>query len=188
MSDGGEFDRAVDGAWREFRGALADRLAAMGGDEVLVVGALSADRESPLVTLEYFLTAERIVCSAQQDALATDHSLFDMVCADGWVEEGRPDRFFLEVPLHQVDRAAAASVTVLREVAGVAHPSFVEARTSDGPLELTRAMSEPPIESDPWEPPEIEFPRDPEELHAAVERVVAGHFGATPTPMTTATS
>ncbi|CRK50447.1 conserved hypothetical protein [Rhodococcus sp. RD6.2] len=181
MSDGGEFDRAVDEAWREFRGALADRLAAISGDEVLVVGALSADRESLLVTLEYFLTAERIVCSAQQDALADDHSLFDLVCADGWVEDGRPDRFFLEVPLHQVDRTAAASVTVLREVAGIAHPSFVEARTSDGPLELTRAMSQPPIESDTWEPPDVEFPRDPEELHAAVGRVLAGHFGAAPT-------
>lgn len=181
MSDASVFDRAVDEAWREFRTALADRLAALPADDVLVVGSLAPDRGSLLVTLDYCRAGDHLVCVARHAGIGEDHSLYDLACAAGWDDDpDRLDQVVLDVPVREVDRAAAASVVVLRDIAGLAHPSFVHARGSAGEERFTRAMAEPPADSEPWEPPAVEYPTSPDELHAAVERVLAARLDGTP--------
>ncbi|MGW6695863.1 T3SS (YopN, CesT) and YbjN peptide-binding chaperone 1 [Rhodococcus sp. NPDC054953] len=181
MSDGQAFDSAVDGAWREFRTALADRLALLEHDDTLVLGALSVDRSTLLVTVDFWRAGMHLVCTARHDDLAVDSVLFDAARAGGWDEEpGHPDQVTLEVPIRQVDRAAAASVTVLRDIAGLTHPSFVHARTGAGPATLTAAMADAPVEPAPMTLPELEHPADPRELREAVARTLTWKYGTPP--------
>lgn len=182
MADREAFDDLVDESWREFRAALADHLATMADDDDLILAAASADLTALPVTLSYWRADGHVVCFARVDGLEADPDLLGTAETDGWRPVGaeEPDTVRLALPGSRVDQLAAVSVTMLRETGSVAHPSFVHAQTSAGPLQLTAAMAGPPVEPAPHELPTHEHPSNPTELHDAVARTLAWKYGTTP--------
>ncbi|MGW5075808.1 T3SS (YopN, CesT) and YbjN peptide-binding chaperone 1 [Rhodococcus sp. NPDC004095] len=182
MSEVEVFDEAVDASWRVFRSALADHLATMSADDIFIVGAASADYSKLAVTLDYWLAQDHLVCFARVDGLAGNRDLLDLARTGDWRPVGtdEPDTVHLGIPQRLADLAAVKAVAMLRDVAGIPHPSFVHARTSAGPLALTPAMADVPEEPAPMVLPELDHPTNPSELHEAVARALAWKFGSPP--------
>ncbi len=190
---GGELERrwddAVDGAWREFRQRLADRLAELAEDESLVV---ELDEETEDGAAPYcqalagpgvlhveavsnvYLAAGSELDEEQERAL--EGIGFRRPEAEDW-SEGETS-FWLELELREADRAAVMVVRALREVYGVLHPVYLDA---DGlePEGAVRPLPPKPqrVQTDP---DEVVRPTSVEEVRAVIDLAVADSYDEAP--------
>jgi hypothetical protein len=163
-----DLDQAVNRAWSSFAHRLADHLAAMDEDDLLVVDVETAvppsDGAAPYAQFcawgEESLRAE----ISSNSYLAPEHRLDDAVAAQlvrlGWhppshgkteTADGGSANFYLDASRRDADRVAAMAVAALRDVFGVTHPAFLVVPD----LELFDALPVEPIGSDaPDEPDE----------------------------------
>lgn len=198
-----DLDRSTARAWSKFQARLADHVADMQDDDILLVEAESAadedeaDGSAPYV--QFCAWGEEFVrCEvSSNDYLATEHLLdpaaVETLTALGWSAPtcGRDDddpgeesaNFYLDVDRSHVDRLAVMTVKALRDVFGVAHPVFLSAGNltdDDEPapdlgVPASQAISEP----DPDELIAVS-PRDREHLRALVDDALTPFFGHVP--------
>jgi hypothetical protein len=174
------WDGDVEAAWTGFRQRLADRLAGLPEDEVVLVEltgepgdgarpycqALAGDGSLRVeaVSNTYLVTEHRLD-AAQQKALVDLG--FDRPKAQEW-SEGETN-FFADLDQREADRAAVMVVRAMREVFSVIHPVWLDA----GGLEPAAVGVEPveavvgPAGDQPVRP------RSVEEVRGAVDAAVA---------------
>ncbi|MGN6575116.1 MAG: T3SS (YopN, CesT) and YbjN peptide-binding chaperone 1, partial [Nocardioides sp.] len=186
-------DDATAQAWRQFQAGLADRLAELETDDVLVVDVLVGHKPeggaAPYVQFcawgEQMLRAE----VAGNHVLAAPYELDEAgeraLLAFGYDAptygiDDEPDagslNFHLDLPQQQADRLAVMSCRALREVFGVVHPALlsadggVAAPHEPGAAERARADEAPAT-----------FPHGGhEELTALVDAALTPYFGHPP--------
>jgi hypothetical protein len=150
----GGMDRATAAAWRAFQAELADRLAAMETDEVLVVDVLAGHEPEAGATpyVQFCAWGEGML----RGEVASNHVLtsgceLDEVGERALRELGydaptygpadEPDagslNFHVDLPKEQADRLAVMSVRALRDVFAVVHPALLDGDVvADAPAEL----------------------------------------------------
>ncbi|MGW4480948.1 T3SS (YopN, CesT) and YbjN peptide-binding chaperone 1 [Rhodococcus triatomae] len=170
------FDAAVEGSWREFRGTLANRLAAMSSPDYLIVGAASANFSALSVTVEFQVSDGHLVCVARSLGLASDDGLLDLLNAQGWGPSDKPNGVRIDIPMRFADRAAVLAVSFLREIGSIHHPCFMQARDSDGPVDLAPTSGSVSIDTESV-PPAVEFPADHKELQDAISAALEWKYG-----------
>lgn len=189
-----EFDVVNDVAWQAFRARLADHLAGMADDDVLVVDTDPADETTggaaPYVQFcawgEAMLRGEVASNAYLAPERRIDDRAAETVVSIGWrAPTCAPDdeadsgstNFFLDAGTNQADRLAVMAVRVLREVFGVVHPSFLGA----GGLEVDPGTAPPVLDrsTEPSEPIAV-MPRDREELQGLVDAALTPYFGHPP--------
>ncbi|HEY0775628.1 MAG TPA: hypothetical protein VGD51_16200, partial [Nocardioidaceae bacterium] len=191
---GFDLDGATARAWSSFQARLADHLAEM-GDEVLVVDALVADEEAegatPYVQFAGFGEGAMVRGEVSSNSyLVEDHRLdpeaesaiaalgFHRPTAAAGEAEGEGSaNFFVDVPVLEADRLAVMAVRALRDVFGVAHPAFLSASGLEVDPDVPSVPSEPAIELD--EPASV-MPESAEHLRELVDLALTPLFGAEP--------
>ncbi len=135
-------DRATAQAWREFQAGLADRLAELGVDEILIVEALAGtepdDGAAPYVQFcawgEDMLRGEvagnHVLAPAYELDAAGESALRELgydapTYAPDEAADGGSLNFHIDIAQEQADRLAVMSVRALREVLGVPHPALL---------------------------------------------------------------
>ncbi|MFD1811759.1 T3SS (YopN, CesT) and YbjN peptide-binding chaperone 1 [Rhodococcus gannanensis] len=176
MVQSGTFDAAVEGSWREFRGTLANLLAAMSGPDYLIIGAASANFTALSVTVEFQVSDGYLVCVARSLGLSSDAALLDLLSAQGWGPSDRANGVRIDVPMRFADRAAFLAVSFLREVGSIHHPCFIQARDSAGPVEFVRHSDSIATDADSVPPP-VEYPADHRELQDAISAALEWKHG-----------
>jgi hypothetical protein len=196
---GFDLDRSTERAWSRFQAKLADHLADMRDDDVLIVSAESAvDDEdggsAPYVQFvawgETLLRSEVSSNEYLADAVRLDASGSHMIAGLGWHEpttdkddedpgEGSAN-FFLDVERSNADRLAVMTTRALRDVFGVAHPAFLTAGGLDEAAEPELGIPSGPGPSEvDVEQPAV-FPRDRDHLAELVDRALTPFFGNAP--------
>jgi hypothetical protein len=196
MGEQFEFDTVNEQAWSGFRARLADHLAEMEDDDILVVDTDPADQvvggAAPYVQFcawgETCMRAEVVSNAYLAAAHRMDEAEVEAVTGIGWhaptrERDDEPDsgseNFFLDLERVEADRLAVMAVRVLREVFGVVHPAFLRA---DG-LEDDPSLAVP-AERDGTPPVADEqiatMPRDGDELQAMVDDALTPYFGHPP--------
>ena len=195
---GFDLDRSTERAWSRFQAKLADHLAEMRDEDVMIVSAESSvddEEEGAAPYVQFVAWGERFVRSevSSNEYLADEVRLDDaaarMIAALGWHEptidkddedpgEGSAN-FFLDVERSNADRLAVMTTRALRDVFGVAHPAFLTAGGLDEDAEHDLGIppggpSEPEVE-----PPAV-FPRDRDHLVELVDRALTPFFGNAP--------
>ncbi|WP_139981502.1 T3SS (YopN, CesT) and YbjN peptide-binding chaperone 1 [Nocardioides litoris] len=155
-------------AWTSFLVRLGDRLAGMGEGEVLVLAhpaALEAaravhdaDPDGPVGAAPYVqvlaLDEGVLRLEAVGDAYLDDHLVLtaeqeDLLLGLDWDEPTDDDlNFHGFAAVDEADRAAALLVATMREVWGVPHPAFLEARGLDDDLETDDADEADEVDDD----------------------------------------
>ncbi|HLN78100.1 MAG TPA: hypothetical protein VK204_13710 [Nocardioidaceae bacterium] len=193
---GFDLDRNTARAWSRFQARLADRLAEMGEDDMLVIDAEVADDDidgaAPYVQFAGFGEGSMVRGEVSSnnylaEPYALDEDRVARLTALGWhlptVGPGQPEgdgsgNFFTDLPLAEADRLAVMAVKALREVFGVAHPAFLVAdglgEDPEAPLPPSDAV---PVERD--EPLAI-MPESAEHLRELVDEALTPLFGAAP--------
>ncbi|MYR07750.1 hypothetical protein GTV32_16215 [Gordonia sp. SID5947] len=126
---GFDFDTAVEGAWRDFRNHLADRLSALPMGERFSVEQARDFPEGTHAVLEFTVTrAHRMRCTAHVLDLHPTvefklEQLTTMTDA-GW-RLLRDNRLIYEVGQRRVDGLAQIAVDALRVIWEVVHPAFL---------------------------------------------------------------
>ncbi len=189
-----ELDRSTALAWSAFRGRLADHVAAMQDDEVVLVEAESPVEDgdpgaAPYV--QFCAWGEDLVrCELTSNAyLAAAHLLDEdqvaALVALGWnppthgpeEEAGSGStNFYLDAERIEADRLAVMTVRAFREVFGVPHPAFLSSDdlpTTDAP----RPTVEGDAEVDELLAVE---PDDADHLRALVDAALVPLFGGLP--------
>jgi len=139
MRESGSFDWApgTAAAWRAFQALLADRLAELAEDAVVLLEAESATQEDgapPYV--QFWRSAGRLRCEAASNhSLAQSHRLDEAsesaLLQLGFAPPGSADEesgslnFSIEAGCDEGDRLAVLGVTALRDVYAVPHPAFL---------------------------------------------------------------
>lgn len=194
---GDEVDRAAAQAWVRFQARLADRLAAMEQDDVLVVEAMVGDDDEPgaapyvqfcawgpgllrgevasnhvlMVPRELDAEGERALVELGYDAPTYDP---DEEPAEG--ADGGSLNFSVDVEQTEADRLAVMSVRALRDVFGVADPALLTGDLADD----GRVPSEPAA-FERGDEPVAAYPHGGhEELSALVDRALTTYFGHEP--------
>jgi T3SS (YopN, CesT) and YbjN peptide-binding chaperone 1/T3SS (YopN, CesT) and YbjN peptide-binding chaperone 3/TY-Chap C-terminal domain len=196
-----DLDRSTARAWSQFQARLADHLAAMSDDDVLVVRTDAGDSSADGVAAPYLKFTGRsdgrllsqVAGNEHLDArYALDEAGVAMLRSLGWappagaVDGHEPDEvsgdFSLTVDRSSADRLAVMSVKALRGVFGVAHPAFLAAQSpgaSSGEPEL--GIPSPVIESTvALEEPLAVVPEDVDHLRALVDSALEPVFGHGP--------
>ncbi|HEU5455088.1 MAG TPA: hypothetical protein VFU85_05325, partial [Nocardioides sp.] len=196
MGASSEFDAVTDRAWNGFRARLADHLAAMEDDDVLVVDTDPADETedgaAPYVQFcargKTCLRGEVVSNAYLAPAHRLDEAQIGAVTEIEWQPptRGRGDEpdsgsenFFADLERNEADRMAVMTVRVLREVFGVVHPSFLSA---DG-LEEDPSHPVPTAEDGPTtvaDEPLATMPGDRDGLQALVDDALTPYFGHVP--------
>lgn len=179
------WDAGVEAAWTEFRGRLADRIAALADGEVIEaqLGCLGEDDAqngaAPYVQFlawgDGLVRAEAVSNTSLDPAFALES--YDEMIEIGWCpptygEDQEPDHgsdnFWLDIEAREADRIAWMGVRALREIYGCIHPSFLTVEGLGGepagpvPVDEVVDSNEEPVA----------FHRDPEELQTLVVRAV----------------
>lgn len=196
---GFDLDRSTERAWSRFQAKLADHLADMRDDDVLIVSAESAvDHEdggsAPYVQFvawgETLLRSEVSSNEYLADGVRLDAPGSHMIAGLGWHEpttdkddedpgEGSAN-FFLDVERSNADRLAVMTTRALRDVFGVAHPAFLTAGGLDEAAEPDLGIPSGPGQAEvDVEQPAV-FPRDRDHLAELVDRALTPFFGNTP--------
>jgi len=195
-----DFDGSTALAWSEFQARLADHVAEMEDDALLIVGAESSVDEdegagaAPYVQFCAF-SEDQVRCEmSSNEYLAAKHRL-DPVGVEtlkglGWSAptcdrddedpgEGSAN-FYLDVDRSHADQLAVMTVTAFREVFGVAHPVFLSSDklTDDGEPALDVPTS-PHSEVDPDEPIAV-MPSGREHLQSMVDDALTPFLGHVP--------
>jgi hypothetical protein len=191
---GFDLDGATARAWSSFQARLADHLAEM-GDEVLVVDAQVADEEAegatPYVQFAGFGEGAMVRGEVSSNSyLVEDHRLDSEAesaiaalgfhrptAAAGEAEGDGSANFFVDVSVLEADRLAVMAVRALRDVFGVAHPAFLSASGLEVDPDVPSVPSEPAIELD--EPAAV-MPESAEHLRELVDLALTPLFGAEP--------
>lgn len=180
------WDGDVETAWTQFRRRLADRLAGLPEDELLLVElageagsgtrpycqALAGEGTLRVeaVSNTYLAPAHRLA-AAQEEAL--ERIGFDRPEAEDWAEG--ETNFFTTLEQREADLAAVMIVRAMREVFSVIHPVWLDA----GGLEPTALGEEQPPVAAPR--PDVPLtPRSVEEVREAVDAAVAELYDEAP--------
>ncbi|NLU84401.1 hypothetical protein [Rhodococcus sp. HNM0569] len=200
---GFDLDGAVSRAWVQFQRSLADHIAAMTAGDVLVLSpgyddladSIEADRTGLLLPcVQFMLLRDGIVrCEVPSNHFLHPQRTLTRVSERRLTELGwlpptrtpheRPDdgspAFFVDRPRTGSDRLAAMAVAALRDVWGVAHPSFLRAEsTGQSPVPLTYSSTPPSVpELDPTAAVE---PRDRAHLLDTVTAALVPVLGLLP--------
>lgn len=196
MSELDEFDldRTVKRAWAVFQTRLADHVAAMADDDVVLVelgGADPTEGAAPYVQLEAAggdLVRCEVSSNAHLDPLFALDARAERVLVElGWSTptygvDDEPDsgssNFHLDLERSYADRLAAMTVRAFRDVWSVAHPAFLVADAlGDTPPDLDVGRS-PDAEPPPL--PEVAHPQGRDELQRVVDETLAVVFGHPP--------
>ncbi|RDI24082.1 hypothetical protein DEU38_111159 [Rhodococcus sp. AG1013] len=203
MFDFDSFDHAIDRSWTRFQSRLADHLSAMRNDDILILDWIEETTVDGFTPWVQFLVwdDEYVRSEVSSNAyLAPRHVLSpeseDRLCALGWErptrlpdeepDEGSP-AFFVDKEQRWADQLAAMTVTTLREVWSVPHPSFLNPEII-GTLEGTDLLgADTPDTSDGARPASSTLdetaavaPRDPSELRELISRTVDQALGFVP--------
>lgn len=197
-----DLDRSTARAWSQFQARLADHLAAMSDDDVLVVRIDAGDSGSTDVAAPYLKFSAWSDGQLRSEVSSNEHldSRYALDAAGeatlsslGWEppagafvdeEPGGDSRdFSLTVDRSSAaDRLAVMSVKALRGVFGVAHPAFLAAQNlgaTSGEPEL--GIPSPVIESTvELEEPLAVVPEDVDHLRALVDSALEPVFGHGP--------
>ncbi|WP_430331791.1 T3SS (YopN, CesT) and YbjN peptide-binding chaperone 1 [Rhodococcus sp. ACT016] len=195
------FDEAMDRSWIVFQHNLADHLSAMRNDDILILDWIeetTVDGFSPWIQ---FLVWDNEFVRAEVSSNAYLAPLYtlapedeDRLCALGWghpthlpneePDDGSP-AFFVDKEQRWADQIAAMTVTTLRQIWNVPHPSFLRAEMI-GTLEGTDLIGADAPDTDPApEPIPLDdgaaiVPHDPAELRDLVARTVEQALGFPP--------
>ena len=191
MRDEHDLSAATDAAWTAFRGRLADHVAAMDDDEVLVVAYADvvdddAEGAGPYVQLCAFgegrVQVETASNHVLDDSVALTPEQEDALLLLGWEEpldEPGWENFHLTADRRDADRVAVLLVQTLREVHGVPHPAFLDARGLEVDPELPPPTVAPVGLDDEDDDDDdgteagpvgvVRMPRDPEHLRSLVD-------------------
>lgn len=199
MPDFDEFDleRTVDRAWGAFQSRLADHLADMGDDDVLVVALAGGDDNDsgamPYVQFSGWAGDRLRGEVASNHYLRPAHRLHAeseaQLEAAGWLSPTHaPDEeadagstnFHLDVPRSYADRLAAMAVTALRDVWGVPHPTFLSADVPGGHNQAPDLGLASPTRDAVADMPRAVMPEDTEHLRALVDEALTPVFGHVP--------
>lgn len=153
----------VEQAWVRFRARLADRLAEMVDDDVLVVEVeVGPDVDELVGAAPYVqvlgwrdgrggdhLRLETVSNDYLDERWALDDEQEAALVAMGYVAPGpdRADNFHLDARPREADRVAHLAVRALREVHGCPHPAFL--LTDDLPAEPSAVGAPPEVAPEP---------------------------------------
>src|SRR3954447_6275324 len=196
---GFDLDRSTERAWSRFQARLADHVAEMDDDEVLVISADSAvdpEAEGAAPYVQFCAWGGTLVRSeVSSNAFLADEVRLDeaaMAALEdlGWLapaagdeaaSDEAPANFHLDTERVEADRLAVMACRALRDIFGVPHPAFLSAGTleedADPELGIPAVVSVP--EEASVEPPAV-FPRDRDHLRELVDRALTPFFGNEP--------
>ncbi|QCQ90429.1 T3SS (YopN, CesT) and YbjN peptide-binding chaperone 1 [Rhodococcus sp. SGAir0479] len=199
--DSTDFDAAVDRAWISFQRKLADHLAAMRTDDILILDWIDETTVDGFTPWIQFLLWDDEYVRAEVSSNAYLAPQYRLGSADetrlvelGWVpptrlpddepDDGSP-AFFIDREQRWADQIAAIAVTTLRETWSVPHPSFLRPEIV-GTLEGTYLLGGDSADTQPAHPsPTLDdtasvLARDPAELRDLVARTVEQTLGFQP--------
>jgi hypothetical protein len=186
---GFDLDRSTQRAWSAFQARLADRIAEMSDDEIVIVevgSVVEEDAEGSAPYVQFCAWGGAMVrCEVSSNAYLDPRVRLDSAGADVIVElgwgaptAGRSEdagegssNFFLDTERTDADRLAVMSTRVLRDVFGVAHPAFLVSADLGGD-------GAAPVEQTPEAA--ATFPNDREHLQELVDAALAPYFGHEP--------
>ncbi|QCW51515.1 hypothetical protein FE634_15840 [Nocardioides dongxiaopingii] len=174
---------ATEAAWTSFRGRLADHVAAMAGDDSLVLAVPEAlggddDAAAPAVLVSALadgLVRLEVVLDARPDRRVTaDDVRARLLERLGWpapLDETGGEHPHQMAERREADRVAVLLVGTLREVHGVPHPAFLAAGGLEvDPGSVAWTPSAPDRPADPGPTGDVvEVPRDREHLQSMVD-------------------
>ncbi|MCA1008235.1 hypothetical protein LCL87_21210 [Rhodococcus hoagii] len=197
MFDSETFDAAIDRSWNLFQRRLADHLAAMRNDDVLVLEWAEESTVEGFAPWVQFLVWDDVMLRGEVSSngyLAPRHQLApaaeNILRNLGWSApthgpDEDPDEgssaFFTDREQRWADQCAALTVTTLREVWSVPHPSFLRPEivgTLAGTDLLETATDEPG--HPPVDDTVAIVPDDPQQLRDLIARAVELALGFTP--------
>lgn len=195
---GFDLDRSTARAWSSFQSRLADHVAAMEDDDVLLVEAESSLDGGGAAPYVQFAAWGKDMVRGEVSGnayLADDHLLDASGVAAleslGWSAptygpDDEPDNgsinFHVDLERNHADRLAVMTVRALRDVFGVAHPAFLtsdELAINDVPASRDVADPVAGTEAHPDEPLAI-MPTDREHLLSLVDDALVPVFGHVP--------
>ena len=186
---GFDLDRSTQRAWSAFQARLADRVAELADDEILIVevgSVVEEDAEGSAPYVQFCAWGGTMVrCEVSSNAYLDPRVRLDSAGADvivelGWSAPtaGRDEaaaegssNFFLDAERADADRLAVMSTRVLRDVFGVAHPAFL--LSDDLGTEAAAPVEQTPEAA-------ATFPNDREHLQQLVDAALAPYFGHEP--------
>ena len=193
---GFDLDRNTARAWSRFQARLADHLAEMGDDDMLVIDAEVADDAidgaAPYVQFAGFGDGSMVRGEVSSnnylaEPYALDEDRISTLTALGWsmptVGQGQPEgegsgNFYTDLPLTEADRLAVMAVKALREVFGVAHPAFLVADgLGEDPDAPEPSVAVSAVEA---EEPLAVMPESAEHLRDLVDEALTPLFGSAP--------
>ena len=142
---GFDLDRSTERAWSGFQARLADRVADLCDDEIVVVevgSVVEEDADGAAPYVQFCAWGGTLVrCEVSSNEFLDTQVRVDRAGADAIVElgwraptAGRDEdagegsaNFFLDSERTEADRLAVMTTRVLRDVFGVAHPAFLVA-------------------------------------------------------------
>jgi hypothetical protein len=203
MADHSDFDldRSAGRAWSTFQVRLAEYLAQMQDDHVLIIEAQSglADDETagaaPYVQFTAWggdlLRSEAVSNHYLDPTYALDEAGSARLEALGWSApsygpQDEPDsgsiNFWLDVERVESDQVAAMTTRAFREVWSIAHPVFLETQsfgTMEDPPDL--GIADAAVEQTVQLLPDAVTPRDQDHLRELVDTALTQFFGHAPT-------
>ncbi len=176
-----DLDQATTAAWRQYRAALADAIASMAGESLLVEAEWAEDDPtggSPYVQFLSDEVTEEVYAEVSANRFLASRFRLDKVAkrrlADlGWHrpqrDEGHPNWWLHSDRVH-ADELAARTVQALRDVFGVLHPAFLRGLDVVGGHDVVVDADEPLAVT----------PRDLEHLRALVDEALTPVLGHAP--------
>jgi hypothetical protein len=201
-----DLDRSTARAWSRFQARLADHLAAMSDDDVLIVRVDSGDRvddvageanesapylqfsawghgqlRSEVSSNEYLAARYTLDAAGESTLRSLGWSAPTPTRGDKGADDGSTN-FVLNVDRSSADRLAVMSVKALRGVFGVAHPAFLAAQNRGATSEKPElGIPSPVIESTvELEEPLAVVPEDLDHLRSLVDSALEPVFGHGP--------
>ncbi|QNN52356.1 T3SS (YopN, CesT) and YbjN peptide-binding chaperone 1 [Nocardioides mesophilus] len=194
---GFDLDRSTERAWSRFRARLADHVAEMADDDVLVVSvddsAVDEDGDGATPYVQFCgWGGTRVRCEVSSNAYLADELQLDRAGSEsvlrlGWAAPtaGRSDEldggsanYFLDLDRAHADRLAVMTTQVLREVFAVPHPAFLSAEGLGDDAGLDRP--DPATATEPEVEVPAVFPHDREHLLDLVDKALVPLFGQPP--------
>lgn len=187
-----EVDRAAASAWREFQARLADRLAAMEEDDMMVVEAMVGEEPeagaAPYVQFSAFgdgmlrgeVASNHVLDERWELGAPSVRALGELgYAAPTYAADEEPDdgslNHYVDVAQAEADRLAVMATRALRDVFGVPHPALLSGDVVDETTAVEGAAHERADE------PVAAFPHGGhEELTAMVDRALTPYFGHEP--------
>lgn len=197
--EGFDLDRSTARAWSRFQARLADHIADMEDDDILVVEMESAaePEEGTAPYVQFCAWGSDLVRAevSSNEFLSDEHLLdvrsIDALVALGWSAPtaSRDDddpgsgssNFFLDIERAQADRLAVMTTRSFRDVFGVTHPAFL----SSDELDVVERAADPPSGPGgdgpaPDDEPLAVTPRDRTHLLELVDSALVPYLGRVP--------